>query len=128
MAEEPVEGVHGPYDDPLEPVGEPLGSGRVSLTGDEHATRVIFAGDVDLSMLSALTSVTREALARGVTIRLDVSQVTFIDSTAIGSIVSLAVAERDSGRRLAVIGADRRTRDTFELGGITPFVDLVAPD
>jgi anti-anti-sigma factor len=97
------------------------------LTGDESETHVTFAGDADLSMLSALTSVTREAVGRGVAIRLHVGQVTFIDSTAIGCIVSMAVAERDSSRRLAVIGADRRTTETFELGGITALVDLVRP-
>lgn len=103
---------------------EPLELGAVSVTADPDVVVVRFVGEVDMSMAADLAEASREAIDLGRPIRLDVAAVTFIDSTAITYIVGMAAAERDAGRTLLVLGADRRTTDTFQLTGITELVQF----
>ena len=87
-------------------------------------TVLLLAGDVDLSLSGDLDEACREAVALARPIRLDVSGVSFIDSTAIGYVVTVAAAERDQGRTLVVSGASRRTADTFRLTGLGDLLGL----
>ena len=72
------------------PDTEPLGPGTVLMTAAESVTTVALAGEVDISLAAELTEMSRAAVERGRPIQLDVRAVTFIDSTAIGYLVTLA--------------------------------------
>ena len=98
--------------------------GSVLLTPGVDETVLLLAGDVDLSLSGDLDEACREAIARARPIRLDVSGVSFIDSTAIGYVVTVAAAERALGRTLVVSGASRRTADTFRLTGLGDLLGL----
>ena len=98
--------------------------GSVELRPDADETVLCLAGDVDLSLSGDLDEACRKALAFARPIRLDVSGVSFLDSTAIGYVVTVAAAERDLGRTLVVSGASRRTADTFRLTGLGDLLGL----
>lgn len=97
---------------------------EVALEPLPDATVVRLRGDIDLSTSDQLSAVSASALARGLPVRLDLSAVTFIDSTALGFVARLAAAERESGRTLAVRGGSRRTLDTIRLIGLEDMLDL----
>jgi anti-sigma B factor antagonist len=107
----------------LSPDGAPR-LGSVVLRPDMDETVLLLAGDVDLSLSGDLDEACREAIARARPIRLDVSSVSFIDSTAIGYVVTVAAAERDQGRTLVISGASRRTADTLRLTGLGELLGL----
>ena len=128
MSDESAEGELAPHLN-SEPEGE-LSSdgaarlGSVVLRPGVDETVVLLAGDLDLSLSGDLDEACREAIARARPIRLDVSGVSFIDSTAIGYVVTLAATERDQGRTLVISGASRRTADTFRLTGLGDLLGL----
>jgi anti-anti-sigma factor len=97
---------------------------EVALEPLPDASVVRLCGDIDLSTSDELSAVCASALERAVPVRLDLSEVTFIDSTALGFVARLAAAERDSGRTLPVRGASRRTLDTIRLIGLEDMLDL----
>ena len=122
--DDPSSGAVGSEGGPLE--GQ-AGLGSVALRSDPDCTVVALAGEVDMALSADLASVVGEATATGGPIAVDVGDVTFIDSTAIGFIVQLAIAERERGRRLPVRGASRRTADTFRLTGLDEILQVDDP-
>ena len=113
MSDESAEGELDPHlnfglNAELSPELSPDGAARlgsVVLRPGVDETVLLLAGDVDLSLSGDLDEACREAVARARPIRLDVSGVSFIDSTAIGYVVTVAEAERDQGRTLVIAGA-----------------------
>jgi anti-anti-sigma factor len=101
---------------------------EVALEPLPDVSVVRLCGDIDLSTSDQLSTVCAAALERGLPVRLDLSAVTFIDSTALGFVARLAAAERDSGRTLLVRGASRRTLDTVRLTGLEDMLDLGLDD
>jgi anti-anti-sigma factor len=98
--------------------------GDVTLERRPDQTVVLLAGDVDLSLSDELSRACESAVDLALPIRLDLSAVTFVDSTALGFVARLASAERDLGRRLRVTGATRRTTETIRLIGLEELLDL----
>lgn len=96
----------------------------VSVFFDNDETLIRLVGEVDLALSDTLDVTAQEALTRGKQIRLDVERVTFIDSTGLAFLSRLAAAGREIGSPPRVVGASRRVRDTIELGGLLPVLDL----
>jgi anti-sigma B factor antagonist len=101
---------------------EQRGDVCVFFRSDETLIRL--AGEVDLALAEALAFVAEEATERASPIRVDVSQVRFIDSTGLSLIGRVAAVELRAGRRVRVEGADRRLRDLLRISGLSPVLDL----
>lgn len=109
----------------LERVTHPGTSGDVSLSFDlEGLTVVELGGEIDLALAASLDFVADQAIERGCAVRVDVSRVTFIDSTGLGLIARLAAAGAAAGWKPVVVGASTRVWDSIVLGGLLPLLDL----
>jgi anti-anti-sigma factor len=98
---------------------------NVSLFFDNDETLIQLVGEVDLALADTLVVAAKEAATRAKQVRVDVEQVTFIDSTGLAFLGRLAAAGRETGSPPRVVGASRRVRDTIERGGLLPVLDLV---
>lgn len=99
---------------------------EVSITFEAGEALVTLAGEIDLAVQECLEFVAEEALIRDLPVRLDVSRVTFMDSTGLSLIIRLAANERKSGRNLRVGGADRRVLDLLAVAGVSQVLDPTA--
>jgi anti-sigma B factor antagonist len=98
--------------------------GEVALFFDRHQTLIELAGEVDLAMAQALDFVAEQATSRPGIVLVDVSRVTFMDSTGLTLLLRVAAFEARCGRRLRVLGAQRRTRDLLQVAGLSNVVDV----
>jgi anti-sigma B factor antagonist len=83
---------------------------------------VVARGELDYYAAPALRADLLAAVATGDVVVVDLLEVTFIDSTALGTLVGAAKRLRE-GRRLALACRDDNVRRTLELTGI----DRVVP-
>lgn len=92
-----------------------------------EATLVDLEGEIDLhtapELKAALLDVGSSPSARVV---LDLSGVSFIDSTGIGALVGALKKTREAGGQLAFVGAKSRVQRVFQIAGLwkaLPFYD-----
>ena len=94
---------------------------------DEEATTITLAGELDIDRREELElCVALSANASG-DVRLDVREVTFLDSSGLGAIARIGAIVHERGKRLLVAGASRRFVHVLELGGLDHLVELVEP-
>lgn len=98
--------------------------GDVVVLDQASATLVRLTGEVDLSLSEELSRAYQHCRSSERPVRVDASDLTFIDSTGIGFVARLAAAEQTAGRRLQIIGASRRTSETLSLTGLDELLDI----
>jgi anti-anti-sigma factor len=98
---------------------------RVSRRGDTSV--VALSGEVDMSAEEKLADVLLAELHRPETadLRIDLAEVTFLDSSAINVLVQVFNAARESGRELHLVRARRSPLKVLEMTGLMP---LLAPE
>jgi anti-sigma B factor antagonist len=81
---------------------------------------VVLGGELDLACVPAMQALLFEQVqAPGVTeVRVDLAQVTFLDSSALGVLVSGFNYAREEGRGFAVVAASPVTRRIFAVTGL----------
>jgi anti-anti-sigma factor len=130
VADEPVYAGGTPPGDVVTD-GEPRASfadlGDVEVVPNGATTVVRLRGEVDLSLSDVLAHAYEQCVAQARPVRLDMSALSFIDSTGIGFVARLAAVEQTAGRRLAIVGASRRTSETLSLTGLDDLLDLDQP-
>lgn len=90
----------------------------VATVADDVAL-VCVGGELDLFTAPRLREGVDEAVRSGrATVLVDLSGVTFIDSTALGVLVHKARSLRGRARSLAVVANDPRTLRVFEITGL----------
>ena len=89
---------------------------------DSVVVRLI--GEADLSTTAQLGRELRSAAAAGHPVEVDLADVRFFDSAALGALSAFDSAQRAAGRRCRFVGVPSRTRRLLELTGRT---DLLAP-
>jgi anti-sigma B factor antagonist len=105
------------------------GAGDASVFFDEGLTLIMLSGEVDLAIGDDLEYAGRDAIDREVPIRVDLSRVTFIDSVGLGFLARMASAEREHGRKLALLGTRRNVAEAVHLVGLADLVEFIAePD
>lgn len=87
---------------------------------------VVARGEIDLATSPRLRAALRAPEARAPRVVLDLREVTFMDSSALGVIVGQYKRAREEGFRFAVAaeGADNVER-ILELAGLTSLLDMV---
>ena len=93
-----------------------------TVQAGEHAYVVSVEGELDLYTTPQLTA-ELEAIVDGLEVVLDLSGVTFLDSTALGAILLAARRLRDENGALAIVTAEASTKKLLEIVG----VDRVVP-
>ena len=91
---------------------------------DGRTSVVTAAGELDLSSAPELKWALADALAEpGSEVIVDLSQVTFLDSTTLGVLVG-AQRRLAAGTRLAIVCADASVLGIFELSGLLGMFEL----
>jgi anti-sigma B factor antagonist len=81
---------------------------------------IVASGELDIAATPRLSTVLAMAAAtRGGRLVLDLSDVSFIDSTALGTILKAAAQFDESGKLLAVVVPDGPVRRLFEMTNLT---------
>jgi anti-sigma B factor antagonist len=81
---------------------------------------IVAKGELDISATPRLSTVLAMASAsRGGRLVLDLSEVTFIDSTALGTILKAAAQLEEGGASLAVVAPDGPVRRLLEMTNLT---------
>jgi anti-anti-sigma factor len=106
----------------------PPNVGDATVFFDDQVTLILLSGEVDLAIGDDLEFAGRDAIDRAMPVRLDVSRVTFIDSVGLGFVARMASAEREQGRRLALVGAPRAVHEAVHLVGLAELVDFIEGD
>lgn len=89
---------------------------------DDDGTLIVLSGEVDLALGPELADAGRLATTRAQPVRVDLTQVSFIDSVGVGFLARMAALERAAGSALLLIGASRRVRETVQLVGLAAVV------
>jgi anti-anti-sigma factor len=82
------------------------------------------AGDIDVMTAPHLWREIEPQLETTRHVVVDLAQVSFIDSTGIGTIIRAVNALRERGQRLTVRSATPMARTVFETVGLTRLLDL----
>jgi anti-sigma B factor antagonist len=102
----------------------------VQLLSIEQGSSIRLAGELDMSTASQLHEVLDLAVADGGTILVDISEVTFMDSTGINAFLRAAVSLR--GRGCIILHGEqdrvRRVLDLVRLDGSIPNLHRVPHD
>jgi anti-sigma B factor antagonist len=98
---------------------------RVISTG-ERAARVLVAGELDLATSAKLDDALTEALTDADEVVLDLSKVSFIDSTGLSTILSGVSTSQLNGGKLTISSAlAPQARRLFELVGMERALPIV---
>jgi anti-sigma B factor antagonist len=94
-------------------VMDPLGAVHVAV--NDGLTTVTVTGEFDRALAPKFA---REAACAAGNVEVDLSQVTFIDSSGISALLRLANAVRDDGRSFRVVKQSARVRRVLDLAGL----------
>jgi anti-anti-sigma factor len=89
--------------------------------------RVVLSGEIDLANKEAvdrqLAAGAEQALQDGRLLEVDLSAVTFLDSTGLACMARAAQRMADAGGHLRVLGAQAMIRRVFEIAGLGDLCD-----
>jgi anti-sigma B factor antagonist len=107
------------------------GMARMDLNITEGVAFLHVRGEVDVANADQLRTLGQDAISDVVgTIRVDLSEVSFIDSTGIGALVAVRNAAEKAGRTLVLERPGPRVQKVLDITGLTAVfvIDLSAPD
>ncbi len=100
---------------------------RCKLGHDGTAETLFVIGELDISTASALERAVGEALdGQGGEFRLDLSQLTFMDSTGANTLLHAHKRIDGLGRRLVVVSPTDAVRRVLEILGLDQVIDIHA--
>ena len=100
---------------------------RCKLGHDGRAETLFVMGELDISTAPALEHAVSEALdGQGEEFRLDLSQLTFMDSTGANTLLHVHKRVDGLGRRLVVVSPTDAVRMVLEILGLDQVIDIHA--
>lgn len=95
--------------------------------GDESVLRL--AGELDLATVPEAEAAMERARSEPLRpLKLDLSRLTFVDSSGLRLIMELAGACRAEGRRLSIAAGPRMVQRVFEVAGVLDVLPFEKPD
>jgi anti-sigma B factor antagonist len=93
---------------------------ELHLDKEQTTSETIFhcSGKITSSTSHLLQSTVRSTISKGSTIVLDLSNVTYVDSSGLGSLVSLWVTSKRDGWELKFISLSDRVKELFHITGM----------
>lgn len=90
---------------------------KVELTG--NIARIVLSGNLDFSTQEDLVSAIDQALSSDAAkeIQVDMTDVAFIDSSAIRALLTLQERARGKEKSLSIWNCSEQIRETFSIGG-----------
>jgi anti-sigma B factor antagonist len=108
---------------------QPPGYFQFSLTEETAAdgsATIAVSGELDLSTASQMRDHLYALLAAGTThLTIDVTGLTFIDSTGLGVIVAVLKRAREAGGNLVLKGPSRSARKVLDISGLSRIIDVI---
>jgi anti-sigma B factor antagonist len=114
---------------PTRPAFEPEdGKGLAIVPHDEGETqRIVLTGELDVATVPLFNKRLSELQQRGcTTVVLDLSGVTFMDSTGLSAILVVEMHARMRGQRFAVIEGPPHVNELFRLTGVDNFLEIIS--
>lgn len=111
------------------PSTPPEASTRSAAADPQHAVfRCTLHGEIDSASRDHLALVARAFRASACTsARVDVSGVTFVDSSALALLLSMRTVAADRGGRVVLVGPGRRLRRLLTIAGVVELFVVVEP-
>jgi len=95
------------------------------IDAERHVLAV--AGEIDLFTAPELKQVLAECIEAGrIRIVVDLSETTFLDSTALGVLIGAVKRLRSRGGALALVNVDENIAKTFEITGLDQIFTILA--
>jgi anti-sigma B factor antagonist len=96
---------------------------------EEGTQRIVLTGELDVSTVPAFNKRMSELHHQGFhSMVLDLSGVSFMDSTGLSAILVSEMHARMRGQRFKVIEGPRHVNELFRLTGVDNFLEIVRPD
>jgi anti-sigma B factor antagonist len=96
---------------------------------EEGTQRIVLTGELDVSTVPAFNKRMSELRHQGFhSMVLDLSGVSFMDSTGLSAILVSEMHARMRGQRFKVIEGPRHVNELFRLTGVDNFLEIVRPD
>ena len=100
---------------------------RFKFDQDGMAETLFVMGELDIASVSALEHAVSQALnGQGGEFRLDLSQLTFMDSTGAQALLQVHKRAEGLGRHLVVVSPTREVRMVLEVLGLDQMIDVQA--
>ena len=90
------------------------------------ATVIAVSGELDIHTAPDLTEVLSPALAAGRPVVVDLTDVTFMDSSGLSVFVTALTRAREAGTSLGLVIAEPRVMRVFSITGIDTLIDIHA--
>lgn len=112
--------------------GQPIGGLQLTVSHQGTTGILELVGELDVAQEARVSEALKEVLdSQPECLVLDLSQLTFIDSTGIGIVIGLKKAAERDGVRLVICRGPLSVQRVFELTGLTsslPFVPSTSRD
>lgn len=93
---------------------------RIDVAAEAGPSTLRVSGEVDLAVAAELRQAGLSCIeSDDVGLRVDLGDVTFIDSTGLGALVQLRSAARDSGKMLQLVNVPDEVSRMLQLTGLT---------
>jgi len=90
------------------------------------ATVIAVSGELDIHTAPDLTEVLRPAIAAGQPVIVDLTDVTFMDSSGLSVFVTALKRAREAGTTLVLVVSEPRVMRVFSITGIDTLIDIHA--
>jgi anti-sigma B factor antagonist len=108
--------------------GEPVVDQGLSVEADQNegVYRVALRGELDVSTAPRFNTVLSDPRIRQChTLIVDLSELTFMDSTGLSAVLVGEMHARTRGQRFAVVRGPRHVQELFRLTGVDHFLEVV---
>jgi anti-sigma B factor antagonist len=83
---------------------------------------VVLSGELDMAQVPAVNDALRAAVESAATVYVDLTAVTFIDSTIISTLITARQTAAAAGNRLAIVEPSGHVRHVLQVAGVLGFL------
>ncbi len=99
---------------------------NVATDEREGVYRIALQGELDVSTVPRLNAALSSGdVRRCATLMVDLSELTFMDSTGLSAVLVAEMHARTRGQRFAVVRGPRHVQELFRLTGVDHFLEVV---
>jgi anti-sigma B factor antagonist len=98
----------------------------VASEQSEGVYRIVLRGELDVSTVSRFNGALADpAIRRSHALIVDLSELTFMDSTGLSAVLVAEMHSRTRGQRFAVVRGPRHVQELFRLTGVDHFLEVI---